>query len=263
MKFQKLLAYTLKGILSPLGFLPHSWKPIPLCSWYGKLGINTPPLVGHATAPTLSTGAASPITGDSALIPCSITSTGGENPSERGVCYSTTNSTPTTADSVISETGSFSTGNYTEYITGLPSGTIVYYRAYAINSGGTGYGSATGSATTTAPLITTGTAGSITSTTATISGNNITSTNGTNATERGVCYSTTNTFPTVSDSKVSNTGSFGTGTFSINLSGLPTGTLVYFNAYAININGTGYGTPSSFTPTSGGGSVKSGFFQLM
>lgn len=149
MRSQRLLAYLLKGILAPFFFLPRNWKPIPLCNWYGKLGINVPPLVGHASAPTVTTGTAGSITTTTATISGNnITNTGGENPSERGVAYSTINTVPTTADSTSSNTGSFGTGAFNINLSGLPSGTVIYFRAYAINSGGTGYGTASSFTTT-------------------------------------------------------------------------------------------------------------------
>lgn len=143
MRLQKLLAYALKAILTPFAFLPKQWRPIPLCYWYRRLGIGIPPLVGHVIAPTVTTGTAGSITATSATISNNdITDTGGENPSERGVAYSTSNPTPTTSDSTSSETGSFGTGVYSRPLSGLPSGTTIFFRAYAINSAGTAYGAA-------------------------------------------------------------------------------------------------------------------------
>jgi len=66
-----------------------------------------------------------------------ITNTGGENCNRRGVHYGKTGSYG--SDSY--ETGSFGTGNYNRDLTGLDRGTLYYFRAYAVNSAGTGYGS--------------------------------------------------------------------------------------------------------------------------
>ena len=140
---QRLLAHLLKGILTPFGLLLKKWQPIPLCNWYGRLGINVPPLVGHVNAPTVTTGTAGSITVNSATISGNnITNTGGANATERGVAYSTTNPNPTIADSTSPETGSFSTGTFSISLSGLPSDTVIYFNAYAINSAGTGYGTA-------------------------------------------------------------------------------------------------------------------------
>lgn len=62
---------------------------------------------------------------------------------KNGVCYSSTNKTPTTADSKTSDSVSTS-GNtlkaFASNLTGLTPNTTYYLRAYAVNSGGTGYG---------------------------------------------------------------------------------------------------------------------------
>jgi len=58
--------------------------------------------------------------------------------SSYGICYSSSNQTPTTADNKTKDTViQFA---YTTKITGLSPKTTYYARAYAINSGGTGYG---------------------------------------------------------------------------------------------------------------------------
>jgi hypothetical protein len=151
MKIQRFIAYVLKTILTPFIFLPDTWRPIHLCKWYGKLGINVPPLVGKTVIPTVTTGTAGSITTSSAIISNnSISSTGGSNPSEIGVCYSTSNATPTTADTVSNQTGSFGAISFNQFLSPLPSGTVVYFRAYAINTAGTGYGTASSFTTTSA-----------------------------------------------------------------------------------------------------------------
>ena len=82
-------------------------------------------------------------------------------------------------------------------------------------------------------------------TTATGNGN-ITDIGYENATKRGVCYNLTGN-PTVADSKSEEEGSFGTGTFSRNLTGLDPGTKYYIRAYAYNSKGYGYGDVLEFT----------------
>ena len=94
------------------------------------------------------------------------------------------------------------------------------------------------------PVLVTGTAGSITRTTAQISGNEITSDGGSAITERGVVFST-NTQPTVSDTKVAVAGEL--GAFAASLSGLTGGTTYYVRAYATNALTTVYGSAISFT----------------
>jgi sugar lactone lactonase YvrE len=63
--------------------------------------------------------------------------------SANGVCYSSTNTTPTISDSKTSDSvynpGSSITA-FTSHLTGLTPGTKYYLRGYATNSAGTGYG---------------------------------------------------------------------------------------------------------------------------
>ncbi len=103
---------------------------------------------------------------------------------------------------------------------------------------------AAGSGATT-PTVTTGSVSNITSSTATVAGN-VTADGGATVTERGICYSTSQN-PTTANSKVAS-GS-GTGSFSANLSGLAANTTYYARAYAINAQGTSYGSQVSFTTT--------------
>jgi len=109
-----------------------------------------------------------------------------------------------------------------------------------------------------APTVTASAATSITSTTADANGE-ITATGGEDATERGFVYDTTSqTQPgdvspaTSSYGSVENeTGTFGTGTYSLGLTGLTKGTTYYVRAYAKNTEGYAYsaGEVSFATPT--------------
>lgn len=56
---------------------------------------------------------------------------------ERGFVYNTTGN-PTTSDTKVTVAGT--TGAYSTALTGLTPSTTYYYRAYAINAFGTGYG---------------------------------------------------------------------------------------------------------------------------
>ena len=68
-----------------------------------------------------------------------ISATGGANPTNRGVCWST-NHNPTITDGKNVESGSFSIGSFSSAITGLTAATFYYVRAYVVNSAGTVYG---------------------------------------------------------------------------------------------------------------------------
>jgi len=100
-----------------------------------------------------------------------ILSRGNGTITANGVCYSSTNKTPTTSDSKTTDSISKAGTAYTTFssqITGLSPNTTYYLRAYAVNSAGVGYGGvfsfSTGSSSTntTATVTTfagTGTAG--------------------------------------------------------------------------------------------------------
>ena len=87
--------------------------------------------------PTVTTTAASSITGTTAVTGGNVTSDGGIPVTERGICYNTTGS-PTMADNVI--TSGSGTGSFTTNMTGLSGTTTYYVRAYAINALDTAYG---------------------------------------------------------------------------------------------------------------------------
>ncbi len=95
------------------------------------------------------------------------------------------------------------------------------------------------------PVVTTTGSANVSSIAADISGN-ITAIGSGNATIRGVCYNTS-VCPTVNDLKTETSGSYGTGTFTLAITGLSPSTLYYSRAYAINASGTSYGSQVSFT----------------
>lgn len=92
------------------------------------------------------------------------------------------------------------------------------------------------------PIVSTTPATNITVSTAT-SGGTITDDGGATVTANGVCWST-NTNPSVNDSKTVDGGSI--GQFVSNISGLAGGTTYHIRAYATNSVGTAYGADMSF-----------------
>ena len=80
------------------------------------------------TIPIISTSSISGITSSSAMCGGSISSDGGATITARGVCYSITNQTPTTADNKT--TDGFGAGSFTSNLTGLTANTLYYVRAY-------------------------------------------------------------------------------------------------------------------------------------
>lgn len=89
------------------------------------------------TVPVLLTKNASGITNSTAEVGGVITGNGGTSITERGVCYSTS-ANPTVIDNT--ETSELGTGTYELTLTELNPATEYYYKAYAINSVGIGYG---------------------------------------------------------------------------------------------------------------------------
>ena len=205
-------------------------------AWKNVLGNNT-----TTSFATLSTTAASSISYTTATAGGNITYSE-TSVSAKGVCWSTSQN-PTTSNSKTTDgTG---TGSFTSSLTGLTANTTYYVRSYATNTAGTNYGTQVSFTTLAAIPATfaTTTSSAITGYSATIS-SNITTNNGANVTERGVCYSTSSG-PTTSNSKLTN-GS-GNGAYDITITGLLASTTYYVRSYAISSAGTGYGTEISFT----------------
>lgn len=230
------------------------WKPLPLCWWFEQRGLPIPRyfIGGGATAPSVSTQAATDVATTTATGNGNVTADGGSTTDwEQGFVWSVkaTNADPVRGGSGVSEivtSTTASTGAYTGSITALAGGTLYTYKAFAKNTKGTSYGAATDFTTTAAaaPTVTTQAVTDITSTTATGNGN-VTADGGAAITERGVCWNTS-TNPTTANSKATAAGT--TGAFTASITGLTSSTLYYVRAYGINSVGTSYGTNVEFTP---------------
>jgi hypothetical protein len=97
-----------------------------------------------ATAPIASTTTATSISNTSTTLAGNVTSNGGEAVTERGIVYSitNTNSNPLiNGTGVTKDTNGTGTGVFSESISNLSAGTQYSFKAYAINSVGTSYGS--------------------------------------------------------------------------------------------------------------------------
>lgn len=188
----------------------------------------------------LTTVSVTGITQTTAVSGGNITSDGGSEITQRGICWST-HTGPLITDSKTSDgTGS---GVFTSNLTGLTGNTVYFVRAYAVNSVGTSYGQEVSFATSPLlPAVTTSVPAP-TSTTTAAGGGNVTSDGGSAVTARGVCWSTAAN-PTVAGSKTLN-GS-GTGTFTSNMTGLAINTEYHVRAYATNSVGTAYGSEYTF-----------------
>ena len=192
----------------------------------------------------VSTTIASSILSSSAITGGNVTSGGGATVTERGVVYATSG-VPSLLNSKI-VAGTSGTGTFTVNLTGLTGSTKYYFRAYATNSAGTGYGTLDSFVTLTPIAIPTVNTISYNASAfdAVIIGN-VTADGGAAVTQRGIVFSTSG-LPDLNSSKgIAGTG--GTGTFSVNLTGLNASTKYYFRGFATNSAGTGYGSLDSLT----------------
>ncbi len=103
-----------------------------LTLWGGSCG-------GGASAPSLSTAAASGIAETGATLNGSIDSEGSDTPTVRGFAYGLTAAYGATT----TENGTFSTGSYSASASSLTCNTTYHFASYAMSGDGTGYGSDT------------------------------------------------------------------------------------------------------------------------
>ena len=192
--------------------------------------------------PALTTYNASNITHNSATCGGNVSLDGGFPILERGVCWSAGNTTPTINGSHTSDgTG---TGEFTSSLTDLQQDTKYHARAYARNINGISYGGQISFTTSrSVPTVITNTVYDITPSGAT-TGGNITNEGISPVIYRGVCWSRTNSNPTINNSHTLD--GEGTGSFVSVLTGLLSNTTYYVRAYATNSEGTGYGTTRVF-----------------
>lgn len=144
-------------------------------------------------------------------------------------------------------TGSLSAGRYQHTATLLPSGKVLVAGGY----GDTGLlASAELYGVQGPPSVSSPTATSVTDTTATLGGN-VTSDGGAAVTERGSVYAptATNSNPQIGGTGVTKVAASaaGTGTFTVNVSGLTPSTGYSYAAYATNSVGTSYTSTATFS----------------
>ncbi|MCM1313710.1 MAG: hypothetical protein NC206_11365, partial [Bacteroides sp.] len=201
--------------------------------------------VRPTSLPTVSTSAVTDITKTSAKVSGICSFDGNSKLKSKGFCWSTTNATPTVNDSRHEVSGDGS--SFVAVLTGLVSGQKYYVRFYAENEMGVTYGDVMEFTTLAAvqePTVSTSAATDITKTSAKVIGE-ITSDGGKTATSKGFCWSTTNTTPTVNDSKHEMSGDG--PSFIAVLTGLASGQKYYVRFYAENEAGIAYGNVVEFT----------------
>lgn len=198
---------------------------------------------------SIATGKITQYKSDSVLIECQITNDGNLPILAKGVVCSET-SHPTLINSKTLN------GSGKEAFTAVMKNWLVinrtyFVRSYVTNSRGTSYGNELQFTVTNDNVVTinlatisTDNATSITQTSATIS-SDVISDGGATVTERGIVFSTS-TNPTLTDTKLTNTGT-GIGIYSTNMTNLSPSTTYYVKAYAINSKGTAYSNQISFT----------------
>jgi len=178
--------------------------------------------------PTVTTGAATLIDHEKATLNGNITATGGQNPTERGFEWKI--GTGGTV-SKLKETGSFGIGAYSLILNNLDSNVTYYFRAYAINSAGIGYGD--GSWLTnfttdyTTPTVKTHNATNELTTQVTGNGE-IVSTGGKDCNKRGFEYGLSK----IATWNKGEIGVFAKGFYELTINGLTANTEYWYRAYA-------------------------------
>ena len=223
------------------------------------------------STPTVELNSISSISETTANITANVTSDGGST-TYKGICwmpYSSMYVFPTINDSSLQYV-STGTGSYVITATPLDCSTRYIVRAFAYNTGGISYSGTASfytvpcSSPPTLPSVTTVSATNILTTSATLRGN-VTSNGSGSFAYRGICVSTGSTpvafdfppgyntpygfvwsIPQSDPTKFILDPSVGTGSYSINFSGLIAGTTYYFRAFALNFYGMSYGSTLSF-----------------
>lgn len=170
-------------------------------------------------------------------------------PSEYGFYYKEKNTFEGATGATKITATNLASGVYTATVTGLAAKTVYYYRAYAINSGQTVYGSLSSFSTNAegVPVLTTINApvSAANGLSATSSGNSVT---GADILSRGIVYSAQSGFDHLSGGGIRVDGSpaGGSSPYTVTLQNLTKGTIYWFRHYASNPQGYVYATESQF-----------------
>ena len=113
----------------------------PTYATLGTTTTHTVTITDDDAIPTISTTSATSVTSTSANLGGNITDDGGTAVTEKGVIYSSTNTTPITGgEDVAKDINEDEADSFNKNIEALSPNTTYYFRAYAVNVSGTGYG---------------------------------------------------------------------------------------------------------------------------
>ncbi len=200
------------------------------------------------TAPIVTTTQASSISSNTAVSGGNVIDDGSLTVTQRGVCWGLTNN-PTLDDNIGFSNDGTGTGSFVSNLINLNELTSYYYRAYAVNDKGIGYGEVMQFQTIQVHLatITTLEPTHLTSYLATSGGTIIDDGNGIFSAV-GVVWSA-GANPTLENNLGFTTDAVDAGLFTSQILGLDEESIYYVAAYATNQKGTAYGTVKQFATT--------------
>ena len=202
------------------------------------------------TSTSVATTGASSVTHNSATLNGSILNEGNPRYTERGFCFSTTNSMPTITDSKVSVPISAS-ADFSYKMTSLEHNRTFRFRAYAIQNGKPTYGEVASFVTTwVETTVFTQAASDVKYREMTLNGR-INAAGIPEYTQKGFCYSYLHEEPTLQNATKVTVSGNGDGPFAFHLTGLYVHTVYYYRAYAIQDGKTLYGavmSSSTYSP---------------
>lgn len=203
--------------------------------------------LGRTYEPTVAISEVTGVGETEATVNATIKTDGGRDITEKGICWSSTSSTPTLENDAFMKAEG--TGNnFSLKLTSLTKGQKYYVRAYAKNVNGTGYSPAFEftTALTKAPEVVNMAMTAVHDDHSTAQAV-ISDKGGLEITEKGFVYSTTVVSPTIGAAGVLKIVSQSTDdTFTAELTGLTYQKRYYICAYATNAKGTSYSSATNF-----------------
>lgn len=230
----------LTGLLPATSYFVKAFACTSIDTTYGSIRT----FITESGMVSFNTTVITDLTNNSALCISTITSDGGAEILNRGVCYGLTEMPDLDGRYKVSGKGA---GQYTTSLTGLEKATTYYVRPFAINEAGNFYGPQVQFTTFGDAELNTLAVTEIRMTTA-MSGGFVSNTGGAEVTARGVCWNTALN-PTTSHYRTMD-GS-GEGSFTSLLTGLSKNTTYYVRAYAESAGNIYYGSHHVFTTDDG------------